>query len=138
MEAIKRGLQILVTIMLMGWMLYGGSAIREGKWSITAQMEAPGMPMVIPPVTKVECIKGEKWLPRVGPVENCTTCRVIEREMEGNVFRWKEECDSAEGKLYAEGKILFESDQLRGDILITQGEMRMTIHLTGKRIGDCQ
>ena len=125
-------------ILLMGaGLLYGGAEMKEGRWSITVKIEAPGMPMVIPPVTKTECIKGDAWTPKVGPVENCGNCRITEREMSGNVFTWKEVCESPEGKLYAEGKIVFKGESFTGVVKIRQGEMTMTNRMEGRWIGPC-
>ena len=112
--------------------------VKEGLWEITAKMELPGMPMTMPAVTKTECLSKDKLIPKTGKVENCQECKISNVDIQGDTVKWHEECYSPEGKVIADGEIVYNGDSYSGVIKIKQGDMNIINKISGKYIGPCR
>jgi len=125
--------------LLLTLSLQAAPDIKEGKWSVTAQLEAPDLPKgMIPPVTVYQCIDSENKIPKIGPLSpKCGNCRITEVKELENGFQWKEECDSPEGKIYAVGRVIYHHERFEGVIKMTQGGETVVNHITGKWIAPC-
>ena len=62
---------------------------------------------------------------------------------EGGAVSWAIECSGQEGKTQGSGKIAYQGDTLTGDqtMTISSAEgmnMKLVMHMTGKRLGPCK
>lgn len=112
--------------------------LHEGMWEITSKIEMSGIPVQIPETKVSQCINKEKIIPKTNKKVN-EHCTISEQKIEGNTVTWKMNCA---GKMESQGSITYHGDTFEG-LITTQtevpnmGMMTMTIHLTGKRTGEC-
>lgn len=111
---------------------------KPGNWQIKLQMEIPGMPFKIPPVTTEVCVteedlqNPEKAVPN-DPKQKCT---VGDYKVDGNTVTWSVDCPKDKTK--GNGKITFTEDTYDGWMKMTVGEQEMTTKYSGKFLGACK
>jgi Protein of unknown function (DUF3617) len=112
--------------------------MQEGNWEITTTMEMPGMPMNIPPVKYTQCLTKKDIIPQGSQLEQ--ECKFIQTKVSGNTVTWIMECSGKDGKMKGNGKITYSGNSMKGKIEMTMSpsNMKMTSHLSGRRIGDCK
>jgi hypothetical protein len=132
---------ILAIIITLFWTAdaLAGVNMQEGLWEITTQMEMPGMPMQMPPMTHTQCITKKNMVPQK-PKNN--ECQLIQSNIKGNTVYWTIKCESNEGIIVSKGKVTYRGNTFDGTIETTindpsQGKMKMTNHIKGRRIGEC-
>lgn len=111
---------------------------KPGKWQIKFQIDMPGMPFKMPPVTTEVCVTEEdlkdpqKALPSDQKNKKCT---ISDYKIDGNVVTWSMDCpkDNTKGN----GKITFTEDTYDGWMKMTMGEQEMTTKYSGKFLGAC-
>jgi len=116
-----------------------GVDMKEGLWEITTRMEMTGMPMQMPPMTHTQCITKDNMVPQ--KTED-NECQLIQSNTKGNTFYWTMKCESSKGTVISKGKVTYRGTTFEGIIETTindpsQGKMKMTNYLTGRRIGEC-
>ena len=140
-------------LLLSGGLLLGGSllcgtlvalaadppataAARGDQWEVLSQMSMEGMPMPMPPQKVVVCAPKE-WKAPPGGADEKRKCTVSDFQMSGNKGTWKTHCDGPP-PMEGTGEVTRDSaDAFSGAIKLASGEAKMTIKLTGKRLGDC-
>jgi hypothetical protein len=115
--------------------------MRPGNWETTMKMEMPGMPTGMPPMKSTQCITAAELakdpatgLPRgAAGQKNCT---VSDYKATGNVISWKMAC-TGEMTMSGTGELTFKGDSYEGVMKMSMAQGEMTMHMAGKRAGDC-
>jgi hypothetical protein len=120
--------------------------LKPGLWEITSTMDMPAMPVAMPPRTHTQCITPKdaddpkKFAPESSGKDQ--ECSVKDYKASGDKLTWSVEC---QGKRPGRGtgEMVLKGDTYEGTIKMTasdprRGEMQMTQHIKGKRLGDCK
>ena len=113
-----------------------GPNIKEGLWEITTKTKIPGMEM--PPMKHTQCITKNDLVPQSS--QPGQECKITETKVIGNTVTWTMQCKTQGGEMKGTGKITYSGDSFEGTIIISmpQANMKITTHISGKRIGDCK
>jgi Protein of unknown function (DUF3617) len=111
---------------------------KPGKWSVKFQMEMPGMPFKMPPVTTEICLTEEdlKDPQKSVPQDAKQQCKVGDYKIEGNKVSWTIDCPKQNTK--GTGEITYSEDSYTGSMKMTVGEQEMTTKYSGKWVGECK
>jgi len=114
-----------------------GPNMKEGLWEITTKMQMQGMDM--PPVTHTQCITKNDLVPQ-GSQQPGQECKITDVKTSGNTVTWTMKCTGQGGEVIGSGEITYSGDRFKGTMTITmsRGNMEMSSHLSGKRIGKCK
>jgi hypothetical protein len=135
---------LVVTAIMIGVVfpaLARQSPIREGKWEITMEMDMPGMPMKMPPMTITQCITKEeaedpsKLVPK-NPQDKGSDCKMSDYKMTGSTISWTMKCETPE-PMTGKGEITFSGDTYEGSMTMSTQRGDMAMKYKGKRLGDC-
>lgn len=118
--------------------LFAGSAtaLDEGLWEITAEVEMPGMPMKMPPTTYTQCIKKDQAVPM--DEKPGQECKVKDVTTKGNTTSWTVECSNPAGPMIGKGTVSYNGDKMEGSMHMEGQGMTMTSRYKGHRVGACQ
>lgn len=115
-----------------------GLDFTEGKWEITSNVEMPGMPTTMAPVTVTQCLTKQDPVPSKSAGGDC---RVMDMKQSGNTITWTMECDQQGNTMKSTGKMTYAGDKFEGTIKTSMGpqagNMEITTKMSGKRIGTC-
>jgi len=145
-EKMKSILLSLALGLSAGPLFAAGPAMKPGMWEITTTMEVPGMPMAIPPTTRTQCYAKKdvddpkKVAPNASRKDE--NCALTDHKVTGNKVTWSVQC---QGKRAGSGtgEMVLKGDSYEGTIKMNshdprRGEMQMTQHIKGRRVGDCK
>ena len=111
------------------------STMKPGNWSITIQMDMPGMAM--PPMTFTRCITQEQASHPEPPSDNSVEgCKISDYKLEGNTLTWKMKCEKQ--GVTGEGRITFSPESYTGEGHMKAGDADMTQKFSGKYLGACE
>lgn len=113
-----------------------GPNMKEGLWEITTKTKMPGMEM--PPMKHTQCITKNDLVPQSSrPGQEC---KITETKVIGNTVSWTMQCKTQGGEMKGTGKITYSGDSFKGTMIMSmpQANMKITSHISGKRIGDCK
>ena len=127
---------ILLTVISISF-AGSGPNMNEGLWEITTKTEMPGMEM--PPTKHTQCLTKKDFVPQ-GPQQPGQECKITDVKVDGNTVTWALECKSQGGKMKGTGKTTYSGDSFEGTMIMSmpQPNMKITIQMSGKRIGDCK
>ncbi|MBW1980621.1 MAG: DUF3617 family protein [Deltaproteobacteria bacterium] len=130
----------LVLCLLFTTAALAGPNMRDGLWQITTKMEMPGMPGQMPPMTSRHCLTSEDIVPQ--KPEPGQQCKITSTRISGNTVSWVMQCSTNEGTMTSNGEVTYKGDTFDGVIKTTmkqssQAPMNMTMHISGRRVGDC-
>lgn len=115
---------------------------RDGLWEVKMEMEMPGMPMAMPPMTSQQCIKPadahdpQKSMPPQGRGAP-NNCKVSDYKETGNKVTWTMRCEGGQ-PMTGTGEFEYGHDAYMGTIKMEMaGRGGMSMKYTGKRLGDC-
>lgn len=110
---------------------------KAGKWQIKMQMEIPGMPVKMPPITTNVCLTEEdlKDPQKSVPNDPKSDCKVGDYKIDGNTVSWTVDCPKQNMK--GEGEITYTDDSYTGVMHMTIGEQEMSTKYSGKWMGEC-
>jgi hypothetical protein len=108
--------------------------INPGLWEITTEMKMPGMSM--PPATITQCLTKEDLVPQSSSPNQ--ECEIIDMQTSGNTVRWTMKCSGEGGESIAKGEVTYHGDTYEGTMVMTQAGTDYTMHMTGRRIGECE
>jgi hypothetical protein len=110
---------------------------KPGKWRMTFQMEMPGMPMKMPPVTHEICLTAEdlKDPQKAVPNDPKSQCRINDYRVEGSTVSWTIDCPKQNMK--GNGQVTYAEDTYSGWLKMKVGDQDMTTKYSGKWIGEC-
>lgn len=114
--------------------------LEEGLWEMTTQMKMEGMPEGMPggmpPMTHRQCIDKEQMVPTQ---ENRNQdCEKIKQSISGNTVTWSMRCTTHGQVSEMDGETTYTGTTMKGTMHMTTQGMKMTSHVTGKRLGPCK
>jgi hypothetical protein len=119
---------------------------RDGKWEIKMEMEMPGLPAGMPPMTTEQCITPaeandpQKMAPPMGRGRGGRgggNCTVSDYKVDGNKVTYSMKC-TGEQPMSGTGEFLYAADSYTGVMTMDMGGRgTMKMKSTGKRLGDC-
>ena len=121
---------------------FAGTAVagpqKAGKWQVKMQMEMPGMPVKMPPITHTVCLTEEDVNnpQKAVPSDPKSDCKVGDYKVDGNKVTWTMECPKQ--KMKGSGEIVYTDDSYTGGMQMTMGEQEMSMKYEGKLLGACQ
>jgi hypothetical protein len=137
-------LALLMSLSLAG-LAQGPGPRRDGNWQVTMEMDMPGMPQKMPPMTLTQCLtKADaddptKLAPQ-GRGAAPSNCKVSDYKTEGNKVTWTMRCEGADA-MSGTGEFVYSGDTYNGTMKMTAARggqpMTMTMKYSGKRLGDC-
>lgn len=104
-------------------------------WETTSQMVMEGMPMQMP-VNRMKLCAAQEW--NSPPPGGDQTCVNSNYHRDGLTASWDMQC-TGEMPMTGHGEITFDADMsaYTGQIDATADQMKLTIKLTGKKVGTC-
>lgn len=128
----------------------GSGPRRDGNWQVTMEMEMPGMPQRMPPMTMMQCVTKEQAadpataMPQ-GPGGRGAMpadCKVSDYKLDGNKVSWSMKCEG-QNAMSGTAEFTYEGDTFAGTMKMHNESGRggmpgdVTMKYTGKRLGDC-
>ena len=113
--------------------------INEGLWEITTKVEMEGMPMTMAPFTNTQCITKDTLVPKSD--QPGQECKLINQKITGNTITYDMECSGPGGSMKGHGEATYTGDTMTGKMemkMPSQGDMKMIMKMSGKRIGPCK
>lgn len=129
---------VLMMLVLASPMIAGAASPQKaGKWQSTMQMEMPGMPVKLPPVTVTTCLSEEdvKDPQKSIPNDPKSDCKFGDVNVDGNTMSWTMECPKQGMK--GKGSMTYENDTYSGQMDMSVGEQEMKMKYSGKYLGAC-
>jgi hypothetical protein len=112
----------------------GGRRFPGVLWETTSQPVMEGMPMQMPAQKNTVCAPSTWTQPPPGGDRNCTNS---DFQMADSKATWTTQC-TGEMPMTGTGEITFQgTDSYSGQIKLTSAAMKMTINLSGKKLGGC-
>jgi hypothetical protein len=108
--------------------------MKAGKWQLTMQMDMPGMPVKMPPMTMTHCITKEQ-AEKPEPPKAASDCKVSDYKIVGSTVTWTVKCEKQ--KIVGEGTITYNGDSYDGSMHMKMADREMTQKYSGKRLGNC-
>ena len=103
-------------------------------WETTSQTVIEGMPMKMPPQKNTVCTAKTWTQPPPGGDSNCTSSNF---QVADSKATWTTQC-TGEMPMTGTGEITFQgTDAYTGQIKLAAGTMKMTVDLSGKKLGGC-
>ena len=136
---LKKPFTAVIVLLAITTFSFAGSDVsfNPGKWEITSKMEMAGG-MNIPSHTSTQCMAKDNIVPQnTQPGQECV---VAETKTTGNTITWTMECKGQQGNMKGVGKITYDGDTFKGEMVmsIPMGNMKITSKMSGRRIGDCR
>lgn len=127
-------------LLLLG-MASAEARIKYGKWEITVQAHATGLPIEIPPETYTKCLSRRNLTP--GANADKKSCGKQKVKREGDKVSWSVSCTKDGDKMNGGGTITFKGNDMEGKGYFEAGgkgmpTMKMQLKYTGKRLGRCR
>jgi Protein of unknown function (DUF3617) len=117
---------------------------QDGLWEVKMEMEMPGMPTRMPPMTTTECITPEqakdpqKAVPQGRGGRGNQDCKVSDYKQAGNKITWSMKCEG-ENPMTGTGEFVYAGDTYTGTMKMESGGRgAMTMKYSGKRLGECK
>ncbi len=140
---LKKGGFIFAILLIVVSLCIAGSGpnMKPGLWEITTKMEMPGMPMSMPASTHTQCLTKKDMVPSGS--QNSEGCKTKLLKVKGNVVTWEVICKGQGGVSTGKGKITYSGNKFKGTMKMDmknhgQKKMKMTSHISGRRIGKCK
>lgn len=103
-------------------------------WETTSQTVMQGMPTGMPPQTQKVCAPKEWTRPPAGGDASCTNS---DFKKVGPKATWNVRC-TGQMEMTGTGELTFDgTDAYRGAVKLTSGPMKMTVNLSGRKLGTC-
>lgn len=109
--------------------------VKAGKWQMSMQMEIPGMPFKMPPVTITHCVTKEDAKSAIPQDQKNKDCKVGDIKVDGNTISYTIDCPKQ--KMTGTGEVTYENDAMTGELNMNADGQEMKTKYTGKRLGDC-
>jgi hypothetical protein len=108
---------------------------KPGKWQVTLEMDMPGMPMKMKPITSEVCVTEQDLVDPQKNVPNDpkSKCAVTDYKVKGNTVTWTVNCP--EQQMTGTGEMTYEGDTYTGHMKMTVAGREMTQKYTGKWLG---
>ncbi len=111
---------------------------KPGKWQVKVEMEMPGMPVKLPPVTTEICLTAEDLAnpEKALPKDAKSSCKISNYKVNGKTVTWTMDCPKEQMK--GTGEITYTENSYTGTMQMTVGEQEMSSKYSGKWLGDCK
>jgi len=114
-------------------------SMEDGIWEMTSTMEMEGMKGMsgnMPPMTYRECLTSKNMVPT--QKRRNQDCEILEQDISGDTVTWKMRCTTNGMVSQMSGSSTYNGDTMKGNMQMTSGAMKMSSHITGKRLGPCK
>ena len=110
---------------------------RDGRWEVKMEMDMPGMPMKMPPITTEICLTEADLADpqKAVPKDTKSDCKVSDYKVTGNTVTWAMECPSQ--KMKGTGEATHSGDTYTATMKMETGEQKMSMKYAGKWVGTC-
>jgi len=135
----------LVASLSLSGLAQGPGPRRDGNWQVTMEMDMPGMPQKMPPMTLNQCLtkadaEDPTKLAPQGRGQAPSNCKVSDFKTDGNKVTWSMRCEG-DTPMTGTSEFVYTADSYVGTMKMTTGRggqpMTMTMKYQGKRLGDC-
>ena len=118
---------------------------RDGNWQVTMEMDMPGMPQKMAPMTLNQCLtkadaEDPTKLAPQGRGQAPSNCNVSDFKTDGNKVTWSMRCEG-DNPMTGTSEFVYSADSYVGTMKMTPGRggqpKTMTMKYAGKRLGDC-
>jgi len=126
-------------------LLAQGAARRDGNWQINLEIDIPGLPQAMPPMSVMQCITKEqakdptKMIPQ-GAAGLSPDCKVLDMKTEGNRTSWSMKCEG-QNAMSGSGEFTFSGETYTGSMKLEMDRggqpMPMSVKYSAKRMGEC-
>ncbi|BBO90685.1 DUF3617 domain-containing protein [Desulfosarcina ovata] len=138
MKNCKRLIVLMIVLLPMAGHAWAGPNINPGLWEFTTEtkMEGAGN-MQVPSETHTQCITADDLVPMSqGASQECQISNVVTN---GDTTSWEIVCSGQGGQMEGTGEVTYHGDTMEGSMVmvISSANMKLTNHITGRRIGNC-
>ncbi len=133
-----RNLALFAVVCALALPTFAASPAKPGKWQVTMEMDIPGMPMKMPPISFTHCLtkeQAENPENAVPKSQKDKDCKVSDLKVDGNTVSYKMECPKSQ--VSGTGTVTYTDDSYKGVMEMKMGEQEMKTKYSGKRLGDC-
>jgi len=116
---------------------------RDGRWEVKTELDMPGMPAGMPPMTSTQCITPDeakdplKAMPQGrGGRGMQGDCKATDYKVDGGHVTWAFKCEGQQ-QVSGTGDFTYEGEGYTGVVKMDMGGRAMMMKYTGKRLGDC-
>jgi hypothetical protein len=117
---------------------------RDGRWEVKTEMDMPGIPPGMPPLTSITCVTKaqandpQKFAPGDRGRGGDSPCKTSDFNVDGNKVTWTMKCEG-DRPMTAVGEMIYGDGTYTGTTKIDMdGRGTMTMKYTAKRLGDCE
>jgi Protein of unknown function (DUF3617) len=139
----RTALALVVAASILSLSLAAQGPRRDGRWEVKMEMDMPGMPQGMPPITTTQCITPEdakdpqKAMPQGrGGRGASDNCKVSDYKVDGNKITWAMKCEGPQ-PMTGTGEFVYAADTYTGTMKMDRGGQMMSMKYSGKRLGDC-
>ena len=108
------------------------------------EMDMPGMPAGMPPMTNIQCVTPEdaaadplKAMPQGrGGRGMQGDCKASDYKIDGNKVSWSMKCEGQQ-PMSGSSEFIYTGESYTGTVKMDMGGRSMVMKYTGKRLGDC-
>ena len=137
-------LLVLFGTLAMSVSAFAAHPAKPGKWQITTEVDAPGMPVKPEPMTRTVCItkddlekNPEATIPkpmnrRTG--EERSDCKISDYKVDANTVSWNLNCKGERNEINGTGKITYGADSYDGAMQMKIGDRELKVTYKGKWI----
>jgi hypothetical protein len=135
-------------VLLGGLVLSAATAadpnMAEGNWEVTTKMEIAGMPMMMPPQTRNQCLTKKNMVPEAPSPDPDQKCSVQDQKVSGDTVSWRIQCKGKQGTMDGEGQIKYSGRTYDGTMRAKMTEpgggeaMVMKMTFQGRHTGACK
>jgi Protein of unknown function (DUF3617) len=133
-----RNLALFAVVCALALPTFAASPVKSGKWQTTIEMEMPGMPMKMPPMTHTQCItkeQAEEATAGIPKGKNEAGCTFSDVKVDGSTISWKMTCEKQ--GMTGNGTVTYADDTYTGKMDMKVADREMHMKYSGKRLGDC-
>src|SRR5262249_31422284 len=109
------------------------------KWQMTMEMEMPGMPVKMPPMTFTHCVTKEQAEDPQAAIPKSSRdsgCKYTDVKVDGSTVSWKVECEKS--KMTGSGEVTYTADSYNGKAdMKMNGQEEVHAKYSGKYLGAC-
>ena len=139
----RRAAALVVAVLAIAIVALAQGPRRDGKWEVKTEMDMPGMPPGMPPMTSITCVTKaqaddpQKFAPQGRGRGGDPACKTSDFKVVGNKVSWTMKCEG-DRPMTAVGEMVYGDGTYTGTTKIDMsGRGTMTMKYTAKRLGDC-
>lgn len=134
----------LVTVVLLSSLslIHAQGPRRDGRWQVSVEMNMPGMPGGMPPLTVEQCVTKEEAddptsvMPKGPGNSDGQDCKFSDQKIDGNAVSWSMSC-TMPLEMTGSGEFTYGTDTFEGVTKMEMHGQTMTTKYAGTRLGEC-